>query len=591
VPMRLGTLLLCLATLVAAPALLRAEEVPTRSAGYVVIRGKRTLDEALAATVTETLASKTHETILFIVDVTPYTGAARGRLAQALASLDDPSREGMSWRIARLGDAPTPAVSQPSSLGALLDTVFSRETPVQATIPALDRTVTALPEEGAIVVYLADWHFEDDIRLERFIRRLRKTGHVFHVIGSEAAFTRGWNDGLFPPNRGERLSDGFRRLYADGIGRSPFGPQVEESAWHGGDTAWPHLPLYFGGRDFLTQFPVRLAPPPGLRDPVPEDLEEREGGSRPKGKGRTYYFPLPSGFGPYPLMRAAAVTGGRYVLFSWNPTGRSDLVYDYSSCNLFAPDLRPRAEILADVRRRPLARALIRAWHWITEVEIGVATVTPPLTADLSCPIPMGEALSTEQLDFSWARPTEHKRFLKAARICAQDLASAIDTLDRGLQAGVKDEVDRRYYADATLLRHILLVKRFHVLEALGAAEDLDRHSAWLQMPLQPLLRSKTFIKRASGSDRMLPERVRLFRQDLGAQVLRERKELLVKYAGTPYAELVGRNRVLGYEVVWRDLTPKKGRARKAPAESRGTGPTTTPPGGGSMPGGPTTGG
>jgi len=196
-----------------------------------------------------------------------------------------------------------------------------------------------------------------------------------------------------------------------------------------------------------------------------------------------------------------------------------------------------------------------------------------------------------ERLDFSWARPTEHKQFLETARVCAKDLTSAIATLDRGLRSGVKDEIDRRYYADATLLRHILLVKRFHVLEALGAAEDLDRNTAWLEMPLQPLLTAKTFIKRASESERMLPERVKLFHQDLGAQVLQERKKLLVKYAGTPYAELVGRNRVLSYEVVWRDLTPKKGGSRKTPAQSSGTGPATAPPGGGSSSGGATTGG
>ena len=589
--MRLGFLLLCLTVLAATPGLLRAEEAPTRGAGYVVIRGKRTIDEALAAVVvTETLAPETYDTVLFIVDVTPYTGAARGRLAKALAKLDEASREGVSWRIARLGEAPTPAVSQPSRLGALLDTIFSSETPVPATIPALDRTVSALPEGNASIVYLADWHFEDDIRLERFIRRLKKAGHVFHVIGSEAAFTRGWNDGLYPPNRGEVLPDGSRRLYAEGIGRSPFGPQAEETPWHGGDTAWPHLPLYFGGRDFLTQFPVRLPPPPGLRDPVPEDLDEREGSPRAKGRVSTYYFPLPSGFGPYPLMRAAAVTGGRYVLFSWNPTGRSDLVYDYSTCNLFAPDLRPRADILADVRRRPLARSLIRAWHWIAEVAVGVATVTPPLAADLSYPIPMGEPLSTEQLDFAWARPAEHEHFLEMAQACAQDLASAIAALDRGLRAEVEDEVDRRYHADAMLLRHILLVKRFHVLEALGAAESLDPHTAWLDMPMQPVLSPKTFIKPASESERMMPERVRLFHQSGGAQVLLDRRKFLLKYAGTPYAELVGRNRVLTYEVVWRDLTPKKGGSRKTPAESSGTGPVT-PPGGGSMPGGPATGG
>ena len=149
--------------------------------------------------------------------------------------------------MARLGEKPMPSVGRPGALAPVLSALLAEDTSVIATIPALAKTIQALPERSATIVYLADWHFEDDVKLEPFLKSLKKHGHVFNVIGSEACFGLAWTDGFFPPDRGTYRRDGSRKNYADAIGRSPFGREDTAAPWHGGDTAWPHLPMRFRG--------------------------------------------------------------------------------------------------------------------------------------------------------------------------------------------------------------------------------------------------------------------------------------------------------------------------------------------------------
>ena len=90
---------------------------------------------------------------------------------------------------------------------------------------------------------------------------------------------------------------------------------------------------------------------------------------------QAYRYPLPSSFGPYALSRAAAETGGRYVLWSWNRTGRTTLLYDDVRCDLLAPDLRDRETIRADAIKRPLPGAIIKVGK--SRVSMVVFTKTP----------------------------------------------------------------------------------------------------------------------------------------------------------------------------------------------------------------------
>jgi hypothetical protein len=97
--------------------------------------------------------------------------------------------------------------------------------------------------------------------------------------------------------------------------------------------------------------------------------------------------PIPSGFGPYGLMRAAGSTGGCYVLWGWVQGDTAPLHFDYGKCDLFPPDLRSRPEILADLPRRPLAQALLQAWATMADVQPGLVRQTPPLRGAVPSPI------------------------------------------------------------------------------------------------------------------------------------------------------------------------------------------------------------
>ncbi len=193
-----------------------------------------------------------------------------------------------------------------------------------APFRALHKTLANHTEAGAIV-YLADWHFEDDQRPEGLLDRLKARKQTFSVVGSEAAFGRGWNDGFAWTGRG-----GVRRSHwqepVEGAGRAP---------WHGGDTAYNHVPHRFGGPGWQTEFPIRMEGRENLLQRLRKGQLERPSMTA---------LPLPSAFGPYALSRICQQTGGRYVLWSWNRAGRNNVTYDYALRTV-------RARIFAVARR------------------------------------------------------------------------------------------------------------------------------------------------------------------------------------------------------------------------------------------------
>jgi hypothetical protein len=610
-----GIVLLVAGLLVVGGTEAQGDEESIPGANRIVVRGKQKLADAFDVVLPSKPKTVSRSTpghaFLVVLDVTPYTAAAEPKIAEALIDLDDEPRAQGSWRLARLGERPMPSVGRPGALAPVLSAVLSEDTSVVATIPALAKTIQALPEKGATIVYLADWHFEDDVRLEPFIKSLKKRGHVFHVIGSEACFDRAWTDGFFPPDRGTWRRDGSRKDYADAVGRSPFGKEDVAAPWHGGDTAWPHLPMHFGGTHWVTKFPADVAPPPERRKPVErdrygnpkdgaggdgekdpdadiEDLQDRREEDQDEQALERYWFPLSSGFGPYPLMRAAAVTGGRYVLWSWNPSGRSDLTYDYARVNLFAPDLRSRKTIHGEIRSRPLAMALLDVWHAISNEKIAIAISTPPLAKDGRKPLEMVEARGEWFLAHSWETPRDHKVFLVVVKRYRDAVVKAIARLDDVLRTAPTDGPDRRYHADALLLRHILLVKKFQLGEALAAGKTCPEN-AWDDENLVPTLDPETFLRQEDDPEMVIPEDIEVHDKALGEEVVKARARHLARFAGTPFGELVARNPVLTYRV---RLVPY-GRGvptRETPSESDGEGPSTPPRAPGSGPGGPVTG-
>jgi hypothetical protein len=283
-------------------------------------------------------------------------------------------------------------------------------------------------------------------------------------------------------------------------------------------------------------------------------------------------------------MRACAETGGHYYLFSFNPFGRTDLEYDYARCNLFAPDLRSRREILADAQRRPLARALMKAWRTLGSRKAAVASITAPFSAG-GAPAEMREVEANDTLVWAWCRKELHEYFLRIAREHLEVLDDAARTLDSALAAPkAADGIDRRYRADAELLRHIVAIYRFETRESIAAAQTV-KPDAWEDKKTCPGIAQEVWIAR--GGD---PERVRTadhlgaWQPEGGKKIAEARRAFLRKYRGTPFGEIVARNavhtfRLKRYIRVEDDgdgppsaSTPSESGARKAPTPRAGPG-------------------
>lgn len=593
-------LALALAVLVL-PGVSAADETP--SAARVIVRGKRVLADAMAVGLWRPGDRPARPTFVVVIDSTPYTWAAAEDIRAALVALDEQAPEGGRWRIARLGERPSAPVATPGALAPLVDKVVEEDSGVRDTLSALERSTKAVRDKGATILYLADWHVEDEVGLEGFIDRLRSKDAALFVIGTEACFGRAWNDGFYPPDRGERDARGVSKMYADGVGRSPFGKEDPERPWHSGDTAWPHLPFHWRGTHWVTVFPAKLAAPPertrdrygelpesekGRGPTGPEDLQDRMEEEQAEDAVERYWFPLSSGFGPYPLMRAAAETGGRYVLWSWNPTGRSDLVYDYSRVNDFGPDLRSRRTIHAEARQRALARALLAAWHEVANDDVRIGDVTAPLSKDGARALEMEEANGENHLGHNWPEPADHARFLAQARTNLEAIERALAILEAPLAELPADGPARRYHADARLFQHVLLVKRFQTLEALAAGEVLP-DDAFEREGLTPGLDPETWVRRGADPEDVEPEPdAEAHDAERGADLLEARRRHLEAFRGTPFGEAVARNPVVTYRLIWLPVATGAP-SRRSPSESDGAGPSTPrrPGSGGS--GGPAT--
>ncbi len=431
-------------------SLVAAQGTAPTTSDQIVIRGQSKLDSALRVALGSALEERpTQTSILLVVDVTPYVQLAEVDFRDALLGLDAVAPAGSSWRIAALGASPSEPVGAPGSLAGVLGRTIAEETRAPSTFAALRKTLSRFGSENATIVYLADWHFEDDTDLEDFVAELRRRRQRLSVVGTEACFNHAWNDGFFPPNRGQRNALGRSELYDAAIGRSPFGTNPPEAPWRGGDVAAPRHPWHLHGAWWNTRFH-----PPVVLDGATDGLADAYGRRRASAKDAAeskrledlgerlraladpsapLLFPLPSSFPPYALARVVAETRGRYVLWSWNPGGRTDVVYDAERCDAFPPDLRSRAEILADSRRQPIARAIYEAWNRIAADDVIVGRVTSPIDDRLEKGVPLAEPLGRLFLGFGWQKPSDRPLFIANAEKTIVALDEAIARLDRAL--------------------------------------------------------------------------------------------------------------------------------------------------------------
>jgi len=577
---RAGTVLLTLA------ALAGAGDLP--SAREVVVRRAPSLAQALRVATGPAWRSGAGREVAVVVDVTPYTSKAERSLIEAFWKLPtDDTSQAVAWRIAPLGGRFSRAYASPRAMALELPRILSMPTPSKNTMRDLKQTLGSFGARGGVIVYLADWHFEDDHRLESLVAMLRGRAQVFSTIGSEAAFSRGWNDGFFPAVR-KRSVRGGGGSYDQRIGRNPFGQNKRDAPWHGGDSAYPHRPAYIGGAPWNSEFPTGERDRGGF-----EDLRERLRDSSPRSAAMRGAHPLPSTFGPYGLMRLAAATGGRYVLWSFNPSGRSNVRYDYGRCDRFAPDLRPRDAILADVARRPLARALLGAWHIVAGSRVGLAQVTPPVDEDRRSPREMERVKGAPCACFALTDRARLRALLRSLPRGLEALDHSMRLLDNAIEKTASpDRVDARLLADARLFRHVLAVQRFCLGEVLMVAKNIPA-DAWDHPDQIPCIFPEQYLLRGADPEHVVPRTTQIFDHQRGADLAEQRRGMLRRYAGTPFGETVARNEVVAYRFGWgRKVPPGRGKSQRTPAQSaQPKAPTTTPGGGSSGAPGATSGG
>ena len=305
-----------------------------------------------------------------------------------------------------------------------------------------------------------------------------------------------------------------------------------------------------------------------------------------------------SAFGPYGLSRFAAETGGRYVLWAWNPSGRARVTYEWGRCDYFPPDLRARKELLAGLASDPHASVMLRAWHLLLHEAPGLVEHLPPVDAALKVPRAVAEAPGGSSMPWTWDRVGELKEFLRGADAGLAGSARALALLDplADVAAEPDDDRARRGLAEVRLLRHTLRTIAFELAEARTAARGVPpdafakmrRDTSFGCVSSELIVGKGSVLYRLSGA--LTRSTTPPYDEAAFTRVKAEREALVARYRGTPFAELVLFNDVSTFRVnVWTRGTPPD--TSGLPAESDSPPPATPPPSGGSTGGGgPSTG-
>jgi hypothetical protein len=594
-------------------------EPALRSASEVVVRGKKTLEEAVRAAMPARDAGAPPPAVAFVVDVTPNVAKSAAAVRSTIAALARDATFAREVRVAPLGRA-LGAPAKDARLERDVDAALEKETRFINTMAELRKSLASL-RGPAVAVYLCDWRFEDDFLVDALAADLVGRKIALGVVGTEAAFGRAWTDGSIDPldrARGHAPKGGD---YHPGIGRSPFGKPVADAPWHGGDSAYPAVPYRFSQLFWETEFqkastslkdalgglaggsgpgaPPREGPTP--EGPPPEDLAERLGAAKPFDPDAMRTYPIPSAFGPYGLMRVAAVTGGRYALWSWNPGGRARVTYDYGRCNLLPPDLRARERILPELATPGLAGATIAAWHALLGVG-GLVGHRPPLDRDLKSPRSVDDASFGSDFRITWDTPSDWKTLRRGLAAAIPAVAAARRTLEAAI-ASTKEpdgDLERRRLADARLFETTLAIVEFELHEMDLATKDVTPE-LWRKTPKgkTPGVAPRAFVVGAANPLAGFPNVTMVDGDDghaldasAGSRIKARRSEHLERYKGTPFGAQVDLADVNTYRLVEWEVGQGPGRGGMPSESAGGATPPTTPPafGGSSGGGGPTTG-
>lgn len=256
-------------------------------------------------------------------------------------------------------------------------------------------------------------------------------------------------------------------------------------------------------------------------------------------------YPVPSGFGYWPLATLCYSTGGRYFIFDFPASGltkrqnnRRMSLYEYSRMALVAPDLRPRSKILKALNKDWRAHAIVRIWQTLADEKLPVIQTLGTLerkgsTLAMRPTRPVRSTASPRP----WYEEMEHVLEAK------QSIEKRIGVVERALgwwrSANAKertgkpgaDPLAERVEADFQLLGLNLLKVEFQLHEAVAALESIKQ--------LDVTYRRARILPAVLMTGVDLPQR----RIDLGtkernkrfAEVVLAQKRMAEKFAGTPW--------------------------------------------------------
>jgi hypothetical protein len=322
-----------------------------------------------------------------------------------------------------------------------------REAASELRAPSTEpRAILLVSEEGG--------DGEDDVEATRDL--LQGRGVSFYSVAREAAFERPWEYDF----RAREVPDlGLTQRWNPAPRKRTKG-----ELFYGGDVAFGLVPY----RWELEAFP----------------LAQTEFAWA--GAGR---FPVPSGFGYWPLASLSWSTGGRCFVYNFRAPGartkeqdRTLELYDFGFLNQFAPDLRPRSDVKDDLERDGRARTIVRIWDLLADEEA-------PLVLDRGTLERQGEGLAARPMlpvrsstDFpvvydsdsslSKAKDVADQRRRRAEQALSwwTDESRRERTPTPGRQPG---PLARRVEADFDLLGFQLLKVRFHWGEIRAALDTI----------------------------------------------------------------------------------------------------------------------
>jgi hypothetical protein len=397
--------------------------------------------------------------LLLLVDP---TASLRNEMAALRGALDEAWREGpKGLRVGVLGagaDVTAPSLAPANAKGALEAFEQFPLNGMKNLLAEVRRGATTLAELGGggpralLLVSEEGGDGEDDVEAARDV--LIESNVTFYALAGEAAFERGWAyDFVARKDAADRWVERF----------SPEPRRKEATLFFGGDVAFGLVPYRWEWDLAQTEF--NWAQPPR--------------------------YPVPSGFGYWPLASLAYTSGGRYFLHDFaapalpeKSAEQRKTLYDTPRLALLAPDLRPRAKVLKDLARDGRARTLVRMWEHLADEalpvlqDLGTLECTP--SGFVQRP---GRPVRSAQAPQTWFTDLDDvtkARELFGRRVAACDQALGWWAQENGrarTEAPGHDPLLERLEADFQLFGVQLKRARFHLGEALfalGTIRPLD---------------------------------------------------------------------------------------------------------------------